>query len=111
MVDGEYSDEVIRSMRTYYNSLPEKDRRRYAAVEARKLSYGGIVYLATIFGCDEKTISKGLLEIDDEESMAQSRIRIEGGGRISKLDAYDNIDEVFLSVLQNILLVIQWMGK
>jgi len=59
-VNIEYSDEIVRSMLTYYNSFTEKDRRRYAAVEATKLGYGGISYLATLFDCDEKTIKKGL---------------------------------------------------
>ncbi len=99
-MDVEYSDEIVRSMITYYNSITEKDRRRYAAVEAKKLGHGGIVYLATIFKCDDKTIKKGLIELDNEESMLQIRIRKEGGGRITKLDKYDNIDEVFLSILR-----------
>jgi len=88
----EYSDEIVRSMRAYYNSLTEKDRRRYAAVEAKKLNYGGIVYLAIIFECDEKTIKKGLIELEDEDIMAQERIRSQGGGRISKLKNYDKVD-------------------
>ncbi len=29
-------------MKSYYESLSEKDRRRYAAIEATKLGYGGL---------------------------------------------------------------------
>jgi len=37
-----YTPEVEVQMRNFYNSLSEKDRRRYAAIEALKLGYGGI---------------------------------------------------------------------
>jgi hypothetical protein len=51
-----YSPEIEHSMRMFHDSLSEKDRRRYAAVEAVKLGHGGIEYLATLLGCDPKTI-------------------------------------------------------
>jgi len=41
-------------MITLYDSLFEKDRRRYAAVEAQKIGHGGLIYIATLFGFDEK---------------------------------------------------------
>lgn len=94
----EYSDEIINNMRCLYKSLSEKDRRRYAAIEAKKLGHGGMVYISILFGCDEKTISKGLIELNND--MSQSRIRRPGGGRTSKLENQDNIDEAFLAVLQ-----------
>ena len=40
----------------YYQSLPEKDRRRYAGIEAIKLGYGGISYSHRVLGCDYRTI-------------------------------------------------------
>ena len=36
-----YTDEVVKLMRKFYASLSEKDRRRYAAIEAKKLGHGG----------------------------------------------------------------------
>lgn len=36
-----YSSRVEQAMKTFYDSLREKDRRRYAAVEAAKLGQGG----------------------------------------------------------------------
>jgi len=30
----------------FYNSLSEKDKRRYAAIEAKKLGHGGIKYIS-----------------------------------------------------------------
>jgi hypothetical protein len=54
-----YSSEVEASMRALYLSLRENDRRRYAAVEADKLGHGGDDYIATLLGCDPKTIRHG----------------------------------------------------
>ncbi len=36
-----YSPEIEHSMRIFHDSLSEKDRRRYAAIEATKLGHGG----------------------------------------------------------------------
>ena len=40
-----YSAEIETQMLNFYNSLSEKDRRRYAAIEASKLGYGGDTYI------------------------------------------------------------------
>lgn len=50
-------------MRSLYRSLRECDRRRYAAIEARKLGYGGVEYIARVCGCDPKTVRVGLREL------------------------------------------------
>ena len=47
------------------DSLSEKDRRRYAALEAAKLGHGGADYIATVLGCDPKTIRHGQHELAD----------------------------------------------
>jgi hypothetical protein len=54
-----YSVEIERDMKAFYDSLSEKDRRRYAAIEATKLGQGGTDYIATVLGCDPKTIRRG----------------------------------------------------
>ena len=58
-----YNAEIESYMVLFFNSLNERDRRRYAAVEANKLGYGGITYISSVFGIDEKTINKGLEEL------------------------------------------------
>lgn len=40
-----YTEEHEQEMTSLYDSLSEKDRRRYAAVEAKKLGHGGIKYI------------------------------------------------------------------
>ncbi|MGK5090952.1 hypothetical protein WDW89_02920 [Deltaproteobacteria bacterium TL4] len=64
-------------MRKLYQSLSEKDRRRYAAVEAMKLGHGGISYIAHVLGCDRKTIRSACNEFAffDENRFYDSRIR------------------------------------
>jgi hypothetical protein len=54
-----YSEEVERAMKTFFGSLREKDRRRYAAVEAAKLGPGGLAYLSLLLGIDSHTIRQG----------------------------------------------------
>ena len=51
-----FSPEIEHSMRMFYRSLSEKDRRRYAAIEAQKPGYGGTQVIADLLGCDPKTI-------------------------------------------------------
>ena len=53
-----YSDEIEQAMRILYDSLSERDRRRYAAIEAAKLGHGGITYIASVLGCSYKTITR-----------------------------------------------------
>jgi hypothetical protein len=43
-------------MRDFAQTLSEKDRRRFAAVEASQRGYGGIVYIAGVLGFSTKTI-------------------------------------------------------
>ncbi len=54
-----YRPEIEQAMRSFYDSLSEKDRRRHAAIEVAKLGYGGVEYIASVLGCDPKTIRQG----------------------------------------------------
>jgi hypothetical protein len=58
-----YSDEIEQAMRILYASLSERDRRRYAAIEAAKLGHGGITYIASVLGCSFKTICQGQYDL------------------------------------------------
>lgn len=65
-------------MKTMYHSLREKDRRRYAAVEAAKLGQGGIEYIAGLLQCDPKTIRQGLTDLADLPKVPPERCRKKG---------------------------------
>jgi hypothetical protein len=96
-----YSLAIEDQMRSFYQSLSEKDRRRYAAVEAAKLDRGGISYMARILGCDRHTIRQGLAELGDPEILTQSRIRRPGGGRKPSDEVIPELHGAFLQVLQD----------
>ena len=76
-MDG-YAPEVERVMTRLFDSLGEKDRRRYAAVEATKLGHGGVEYIARLFGCDPKTIRQGLEDLERDVDAAAGRVRKKG---------------------------------
>lgn len=78
-MDG-FAPEVERVMTRLFDSLNEKDRRRYAAVEATKLGHGGVEYVARLFGCDPKTVRRGQAELDGTDDLDTGRIRKKGAG-------------------------------
>lgn len=63
----------------FYCSLNERDRRRYAAIEAVKLGHGGIQYISDLLRCDRKTIARGMVELNAEQEPSTSRVRQSGG--------------------------------
>ena len=73
-----YSKDVELAMVTFFFSLREKDRRRYAAVEAAKLGDGGVPYVADLLGIDPKTIRQGLAELESPEPLESDRQRKKG---------------------------------
>lgn len=99
----EYTEATKRVMRKFYETLSEKDRRRYAAVEAQKLGYGGISYISRVLGCAQGTIATGIRELEElpEGSGYEAQIRREGAGRKSYAENMPGIDEAFLDVVEN----------
>jgi hypothetical protein len=73
-----YPVHVEAKIKRLFGWLSEKDRRRYAAVEATKLGHGGVEYIARLLACDPKTIRQGLKELDEPEDLAAGRIRKKG---------------------------------
>ena len=73
-----YSPEIEQAIKTMYRSLREKDRRRYAAVEAAKLGHGGIEYISSLLGCDPKTIHQGQRDLDNLPDLPRERSRKKG---------------------------------
>jgi len=79
-----YPVDVERRMQALYHSLSEKDRRRYAAIEAEKVGHGGLSYVAKLFGCDPETVRHGqedLAQLPQDE--AAGRVRKKGGPQAS----------------------------
>ena len=79
-----FSAVIERDMLKLYDSLSEKDRRRYAAVEAVKLGHGGVQYIADLFGCDPETIRHGAQDLEQlPADEAAGRVRKKGGPQVS----------------------------
>jgi len=77
-----YAPDIEQLLRQYYQSLSEKDRRRFAAVEALTLGHGGTTYISNILGCDPHTIQEGIRELKQlPDDPAGKRVRKAGGGR------------------------------
>lgn len=90
------------TMRRFYNSLNERDRRRFAGLEALRFGHGGRSYLARVLGCSRNTVSKGAREVSGlpQREVAQ-RIRKAGGGRKPYSVTWGaQLDEKFLEVLR-----------
>lgn len=95
-----YSSEIEAQMLALYVRLPEKNRRLYASIEALKLPYGGITYIAKLFDCSRETIQRGLKELGEKDTLPLNRNRKEGGGRHAALHRLPNINEVFLTIIK-----------
>jgi hypothetical protein len=74
----EYSAEIERQMKWFYQSLWEQDRRRYAAIESEKLGFGGVEYVSQLLGCDPKTIRQGREDLQQPEDSVPDRVRKKG---------------------------------
>src|SRR5882672_11356096 len=60
--------------------LNERQRRAFAAAEARTFGYGGIAAVARACGLAENTVRRGLRELD-EQPLEPGRVRRPGAGR------------------------------
>jgi hypothetical protein len=75
-----YSEDIEQAMTTFVASLSEHDRRGYAAIEAFKLGHGGIGYIADLLGCSERTVRRGLAELQaPPPRLPRGRSRKKGG--------------------------------
>lgn len=70
-----YEPAIEVKMQRLFATLSEKDRRRYAGIEAAKLGHGGIESISTLFDIDPKTVRRGLQELDLTDDPASDRVR------------------------------------
>lgn len=94
-----YDEEIRTQMQKLYDSLNEKDKRRYAAVEALKLGYGGKKYICDLLGCNLRTLNQGISDLNNEDAIRLRRIRKKGGGRKPVLKEKPEINGTFLQVI------------
>ena len=94
-----YETALELKMQRLFATLSEKDRRRYAAVEAAKLGHGGVGYIAQLFDIDPKTVRRGLRELEHPDDSVGQRVRKPGGGRTSALEHGPPLEDHFLRLL------------
>src|SRR6266852_4092561 len=77
-----YRPEIEQLLRQYSQSLSEKDRRRFAALEAITLGHGGTHSIAKVLAYDPHTVRDSLRELTQlPDDPAGRRVRKPGGGR------------------------------
>jgi hypothetical protein len=95
-----YAKAIDVQMLELYRRLLEKSRRLYAGVEALKLPYGGISYMAKLFDCSRDTVLKGIKELSEKETLPQNQSRKAGGGRKPVLEKEPDLNAVFLGLIK-----------
>jgi len=86
MARERFDEATEQDMRNFFATLSEKDQRRYAAIQARQLGFGGIQYVAEVLGCSRRTISRGMAELAElPNDPAAGRVRRPGAGRKKRL--------------------------
>ena len=78
---GDAEAAIAERYRLMSAELNERQRRRFAASEARTFGRGGIAAAARACGLAENTVRKGLSELEEPESLGGDRVRREGAGR------------------------------
>lgn len=92
---GIYEPTTEEKMKLFYNNLSEKDKRHYAAIEAEKLGYGGIEYIAKLFQCSRQMIGRGKKELKSNNLLEKGQVRQPGGGRKDYKQKHPSIGSVF----------------
>jgi len=105
-----YEKSHEEKMRMYFRSLPEDHRRRYAAVEAQKIGFGGVAYISHLFGISRQTIYTGMSELEEmgnddpgqprRPSGDKDRIRRRGGGRRKDVERKEGLEAMAEHILE-----------
>jgi hypothetical protein len=91
---------MTESSRQFFTSLSEKDRRRFAALEAERIGWHGVEEVSEFYGIHPHTIRQGKRELENGlQDDHPERIRKPGGGRKAAEQHYPDIDQAFLEVL------------
>jgi hypothetical protein len=97
-----YDQDIEQTMKRFYDTLSEKDQRRYAGTEALRYGPGGRSYIAKVLGCSRRTVSRGAQEVSQlSGAEVDRRIRRRGAGRKTYEQQWPDIDDHFLQVLQD----------
>jgi len=102
-----YDKEQEQMMEVFFRSLPEDHRRRYAALEAHKIGFGGVSYISQVLGLSRGPIYEGLRELeqmvdsdDPQRPSGEGRIRRRGAGRPKESERQAGLEKAAEQVLE-----------
>jgi len=75
-----YTDELELKKR-FYLSLNERQRRHFAALQAKEIGHGGIKQISEAFGISVVTIRSVIRQLQANDQLPPDRVRKVGGGR------------------------------
>jgi len=81
MVDAKQIRAIRRKYRSLLPVLDERQRRLWAAAEARALGRGGLAAVARATGIAKTTVLRGLRDLESGPSLVSDRVRRPGAGR------------------------------
>ena len=88
MIDPRLVEGIRKKYQLLSEALTERSRRRWAAVEARSLGWGGVSAVAKATGLAHTTIRRGIRELESDATLSEGRQRRQGAGR-KKADQAD----------------------
>lgn len=71
----------LENKKKFFATLNERQKRHFAAIEAKQLGHAGILAISQAFGIHRETISKAITEIENSDTLVSDRIRKKGAGR------------------------------
>lgn len=94
--------EAHRLINRMRSELDERQRRLYAATEAKRRGWGGISAVHKITGLNMDSIRRGIREVDGlEAALPAGRVRISGGGRKSMEASQPGIEAALSALLED----------
>jgi hypothetical protein len=81
--------------------LSERGRRKWAAIQAKRLGHGGKALVKKITGLSYPTIRRGLLDIECKDTKNIDKIRRSGAGRKTLIKTYPNLQSDMESLLND----------
>jgi hypothetical protein len=95
-----YGDEIANMMCVFTDSLDEKQRRLFLALEANRLGHGGRTLLVNEFSTSFSVIRQGERELNNPDLLPErNRTRRPGGGCTLTEDRYPEICDVLDKIM------------
>jgi len=74
----------LAEKKKFLESLNERQRRHFAAIESNSLGWRGVTIVSAAFEMNPHTIRQGKKDLLDADPLALNRVRRAGGGRKKK---------------------------